>query len=137
MTTPRTALEECLRLAEMATPGEWECSEHDFPLPPFEGALEAEWGIYPPLGEAGPVAITAGEYNARAITAAVNILRTHSKALSEALDQNKWPFELVKRSDVPEGQVWIMCNGDLQAVIDTRSTKVQICAPTSAKESEE
>lgn len=33
-----------------------------------------EWGIYPPLGQAGPVALVAGEENARLIAAAPELL---------------------------------------------------------------
>ena len=54
------------------TPGPWEWSKHQFNLPPFEGALERECGIYPPSGEAGPVAIVCGEDNAARIVACVN-----------------------------------------------------------------
>ena len=50
----------------------WVWNEHEFNFPPFEGTLEKECGIYPPLGESGPVAIAAGEANARRIVACVN-----------------------------------------------------------------
>lgn len=54
------------------TPEPWEWSKHRFNSPPFEGTLEKECGIYPPLGESGPVAIASGEANARRIVACVN-----------------------------------------------------------------
>lgn len=54
------------------TPGPWEWSKHKFNSQPFEGTLEQECGIYPPLGESGPVAIASGEANARRIVACVN-----------------------------------------------------------------
>lgn len=56
------------------TRGPWGYSQHKFPNPPFEGALEDEYGVYPPLGESGPVAITTGESNARLIAAAPDLL---------------------------------------------------------------
>lgn len=56
------------------TPGPWEWSISQFKSPPFEGTLEDECGIYPPLGEAGPVAIAHGEANAARIVACVNAL---------------------------------------------------------------
>jgi hypothetical protein len=48
----------------------WEIRKHVFNQPPFEGNLEDEWGVYPPLGEAGPVALVAGEANAQLVCAA-------------------------------------------------------------------
>ena len=50
----------------------WDWSEHKFNSAPFEGTLDAECGIYPPLGESGPVAIASGKENARRIVACVN-----------------------------------------------------------------
>lgn len=56
----------------------WEYWVHKFNAPPFEGTLEHECGIYPPLGESGPVAIASGEANARRIVACVNALSEFS-----------------------------------------------------------
>ncbi len=68
------------------TPGPWEWSKHQFNLPPFEGALERECGIYPPSGEAGPVAIVCGEDNAARIVACVN-------AFEGIEDPEEWMLE--------------------------------------------
>lgn len=27
----------------------WQIRKHEFPNPPYEGDLEDEWGVYPPL----------------------------------------------------------------------------------------
>ncbi len=62
------------------SPNRWTIREHEFPTYPYEGQLDAEWGVYPPLGECGPVALVAGEENARLITAAPELL----KALEDA-----------------------------------------------------
>lgn len=74
--------------ALQATPGPWEACgphakgegighpkawiyvKHNFPNEPYEGQLDEEWGVYPPLGESGPVALVAGEGNARLIAQA-------------------------------------------------------------------
>jgi len=45
-----------------------------------------------------------------------------------------WPFKLISRSDIPPGQVWIICNGELQAVIDTANTAVEIATPPTARQ---
>ena len=77
------------RLIEAATPGpvetslheklttvgdtnHWTVKEHEFPQPPYEGQLTEEWGVYPPLGEAGPVALVSGPHNAALFVLAVN-----------------------------------------------------------------
>lgn len=79
------------RLIEAATPGpvetslheklttvgdtnHWTVKEHEFPQPPYEGQLTEEWGVYPPLGEAGPVALVSGPHNAALFVFAVNNL---------------------------------------------------------------
>lgn len=59
-----------LSAAPSFTAGPWETSRHLFAKPPWEGELEEEWGVYPPLGETGPVALVTGEANARLIAAA-------------------------------------------------------------------
>jgi len=56
---------EASRHSSVATPNDWEIKKHQFPGPPYEGDFEDEWGLYPPLGESGPVALIAGEPNAR------------------------------------------------------------------------
>lgn len=53
------------QLHEAGTPGPWESTEHQFNAPPYEGTLEREHGIYPPLGERGPVSIAGGKENER------------------------------------------------------------------------
>ena len=57
---------ELLALAEKRTPGKWEDSEHGIEV---ADALENEHGIYPPLGECGPVALVSGARNAAYIAA--------------------------------------------------------------------
>lgn len=51
-------------------PEEWRYVRHNFPEAPYEGEFSDEWGIYPPLGEAGPVALVSGEANAKLIVQA-------------------------------------------------------------------
>lgn len=68
---------ELRRLTGVMTPAPWETSAHSFPTTRctagcYEGDLENEWGIYPPLGEAGPVTLVPGEADARGITALRN-----------------------------------------------------------------
>ena len=55
-------------------PKAWRYVQHNFPLAPYEGEFSDEWGIYPPLGEAGPVALVSGEMNAKLISAAPDLL---------------------------------------------------------------
>lgn len=55
-------------------PKAWRYVQHNFPLAPYEGEFSDEWGIYPPLGEAGPVALVSGEMNAKLISAAPELL---------------------------------------------------------------
>ena len=52
---------------------QWTIVRHQFPKYPYEGELNNEWGIYPPLGECGPVALVAGEENARLLSAAPDL----------------------------------------------------------------
>jgi hypothetical protein len=61
--------------SHVGRPEEWRYVQHHFPSHPYEGEFSDEWGIYPPLGEAGPVALVAGEANARLIAAAPELLR--------------------------------------------------------------
>jgi hypothetical protein len=68
-TSRHTPLETCHKT------NEWTIVKHNFPNPPYEGELCNEYGIYPPLGESGPVALVAGEVNAARIVACVNALR--------------------------------------------------------------
>lgn len=67
---------------DFQTPKAWTYVKHNFPSAPYEGELSDEWGIYPPLGEAGPVALVAGEKNAEFIAAAPDLLRLlrHARA---------------------------------------------------------
>ena len=94
MTAPASLpalIAEGRRLIEAATPGpvetslheklttvgdtnHWTVKEHEFPQPPYEGQLTEEWGVYPPLGEAGPVALVSGPHNAALFVFAVNNL---------------------------------------------------------------
>jgi len=53
-------------------PKRWRYVEHHFPDAPYEGELDDEYGIYPPLGESGPVALVAGRATAEFIVAAAN-----------------------------------------------------------------
>lgn len=53
-------------------PAKWRYVQHHFPDYPYEGELEDEYGIYPPLGESGPVALVAGRENAEFITRSGN-----------------------------------------------------------------
>ena len=52
------------------TPGPWELSKHSDLI----SVLEDEYGIYPPPGEAGPVAVVGGEANAKLISAGPDLL---------------------------------------------------------------
>lgn len=58
----------------LGRPEKWRYVQHNFPSAPYEGELSDEWGIYPPLGEAGPVALVAGESNAKLIASAPDLL---------------------------------------------------------------
>lgn len=58
----------------ISVPNNWTIREHEFPLAPYEGELNDEWGVYPPLGHSGPVALVAGADNARLIAAAPDLL---------------------------------------------------------------
>jgi len=71
------------------TPGPWEMHVHQFNMSPFEGALENECGIYPPLGESGPVAIACGEANARLIATTPELI----EALKEEHKEKSWLIE--------------------------------------------
>lgn len=58
-----------------ATPRPWEMSQKPYvSLATGEGDnfSSGDWGIYPPLGEAGPVAVVNSEANAELIVRAVN-----------------------------------------------------------------
>lgn len=97
------------------TPEPWEWSKHKFNSPPFEGTLEQECGIYPPLGESGPVAIASGEANARRIVACVNACAGLSTGFLEQIDsiQSALTGQLVV-TEVLENQ-----RDELLAAIDT------------------
>ena len=62
-----------VKLPNCHTPSTWQIVKHDFPDYPYEGELEEEWGMYPPLGEAGPIALIAGGANAAFIVKACNL----------------------------------------------------------------
>ena len=51
---------------EKPTAGPWEIHKHKESI----SILEDEYGVYPPLGERGPVAVVSGETNAQFITEA-------------------------------------------------------------------
>jgi hypothetical protein len=59
------------KLETIGTPNGWTIKRHEFPDPPYEGDLDEEWGIYPADGGKGPIALVAGEENARFIMACV------------------------------------------------------------------
>lgn len=50
--------------AAQATPGPWEA------MPSGGKVMEDEWGVFPPYGERGPVALVSGEPDARFMSAA-------------------------------------------------------------------
>ena len=77
----------------------WEWSEHTFNAPPFEGTLERECGIYPPLGESGPVAIASGKEDARRIVACVNACTGIPNEVLE-LDQPQFVKLLNQRAEL-------------------------------------
>jgi hypothetical protein len=58
----------------ISTPNRWTVREHEFPNAPYEGQLDDEWGVYPPTGYCGPVALVAGAENARLIASAPDLL---------------------------------------------------------------
>lgn len=64
-------------------PKAWRYVQHNFPLAPYEGEFSDEWGIYPPLGEAGPVALVSGEMNAKLISVAPELLEACQALLKD------------------------------------------------------
>lgn len=60
--------------AHSTRPRDWYAVQHVFGHEPFEGVLEEEWGVYPPPGNAGPVAIACGGGNARLIATCPEML---------------------------------------------------------------
>jgi hypothetical protein len=95
MSDSMTLAERLKALGEKATPGPWDVSEHQFPDPPFEGQLEREHGIYPPLGESGPVALLSGPRNAELIVALRNALPELLAALEDSVR-----LDAIERADV-------------------------------------
>ncbi len=79
-------------------PRAWTFVRHNFPNAPYEGDLDDEFGIYPPLGESGPVALVAGEANARLISAAPDLLEA-CELLVEYRRRNTLNFQLEKADD--------------------------------------
>jgi hypothetical protein len=82
-------------------PEKWRYVQHNFPEAPYEGELSDEWGVYPPLGEAGPVALVAGQSNARLIAKAPEMLDLLKKHLRESgcdgdLCSRAWHEEFLK-----------------------------------------
>lgn len=69
------------------SPKRWVAVKHNFPQHPYEGDLQNEWGIYPPLGEAGPVALVSGETDARFIVAACN---SHDALVDACIQAREW-----------------------------------------------
>lgn len=57
-----------------------------------EGDLEDEWGIYPPLGEYGPVALVNGRANAELIVAAVNAYNLAAPVQGDGRELNVCDF---------------------------------------------
>ena len=98
---------------KVGRPEEWRYVQHNFPQAPYEGEFSDEWGIYPPLGEAGPVALVSGESNARLIVKAPEMLDLIKKHLRESgcdgdLCSRSWHEEFLKiiRSIEPD---WSLC----------------------------
>jgi hypothetical protein len=88
-------------LGPIGNPKQWRYVQHNFPEAPYEGELSDEWGIYPPMGEAGPVALVAGESNAKLIAAAPTMLDLMKKHLRESgcdgdLCSRTWHEEFLK-----------------------------------------
>lgn len=80
-------------------PNKWVYVEHNFPDYPYEGDLEEEYGIYPPLGEAGPVALVSGKDNARLFASAPDLLAA-CEALVKYRDRaGALNFQLEKADD--------------------------------------
>ncbi len=82
----------------IGSPNYWNIKKHDFPDPPYEGYLEEEWGVYPTGDEGGPIALVAGEENARLIGATPGLLKACKFALvaasqmpKPALGEIDWP----------------------------------------------
>ena len=73
------------KMETIHNPNHWTVKVHEFPYPPYEGELEEEWGVYPPLGECGPVALVSGEANARLIAAAPALLEALSVIVLNAV----------------------------------------------------
>lgn len=69
---------------KIGSPRTWRYVQHHFPDHPYEGELSDEYGIYPPLGEAGPVALVAGKENATLISVAPEMLEMLKKHLSDS-----------------------------------------------------
>jgi hypothetical protein len=71
-------------------PAKWRYVRHNFPNEPYEGDLSDEFGIYPPIGHSGPVALVAGQDNAKLIAAAPDLLAAcqgAEKLLSAQLEE--------------------------------------------------
>src|ERR1043166_286561 len=85
-------------------PGKWRYVQHNFPEAPYEGELSDEWGIYPPLGEAGPVALVAGESNAKLIASAPDLLAERDGLLLQYNEVMEAAADLLypKRQDTAE-----------------------------------
>ena len=76
---------ECSKTGTMS-PKQWEYVKHNFPDEPYEGDLEREYGIYPPSGEPGPVALVTGKANATFIVRACNSFDDLLEACEAALE---------------------------------------------------
>lgn len=65
------------------TPGPWESARAALTGPAGEGHnfSNGDWEVYPPLGEAGPVAICPNEADARLVAAAPDLLDALQKLL--------------------------------------------------------
>lgn len=80
-------------------PRAWTFVRHNFPDAPYEGDLDDEYGIYPPLGESGPVALVAGEANARLISAAPDLLAACEALVEYREHVGPLNFQLEKADD--------------------------------------
>lgn len=96
-------------LGAIGNPKEWRYVQHNFPQAPYEGEFSDEWGIYPPLGEAGPVALVSGEMNAKLISAAPELI--------EACEG------LLKNMQTTSDVVWVSAVEKARAAIKKATTR--------------
>lgn len=137
MNTPRTALEECLRLAELATPpGEWKYSPWHVEEGPSAVLSTDGWAV----------CHTSSDTTAALIAAAINLLRTHGQALSEALVdaeryrawkaasfvKGRYMFQVNDEMDVHTSDIDAYWDSEIDAALDKAKAELPP-PPTSAK----